>query len=137
MLETYMIEQLAALLEHKTLSKVAEVLHISQPAISRSMQKLEDELGVKIFDRTKNRIVLNELGELAARHAQIILAAHGMNRNTASRFCRLQKQMNFRIVAKGLKVTYAFHRLCNGFFVYNTSLSKNHRYAKSRLYHSS
>ena len=76
MIETYILEQLAALLEHKTLSKVADVLHISQPAISRSMQKLEDELGVKLFDRTKNRIVLNELGEIAARHAQIILAAH-------------------------------------------------------------
>ena len=75
-METYMIEQLAALAEHKTLSKVAEVLHISQPAISRSMQKLEDELGVKIFDRTKNRIVLNELGEIAARHARMILTAH-------------------------------------------------------------
>ena len=75
MIETYILEQLAALQEHKTLSKVAEVLHISQPAISRSMQKLEDELGVKIFDRTKNRIVLNELGELAARHAQILLEA--------------------------------------------------------------
>ncbi|MBR4985252.1 MAG: LysR family transcriptional regulator [Proteobacteria bacterium] len=74
-METYMIEQLAALQEHKTLSKVAEVLHISQPAISRSMQKLEDELGVKLFDRTKNRIVLNAIGELAARHALVVLSA--------------------------------------------------------------
>lgn len=75
-METYMIEQLAALAEHKTLSKVAEVLHISQPAISRSMQKLEEELGVKIFERTKNRIILNEIGEIAAKHAQHILSAH-------------------------------------------------------------
>ena len=76
MLETYIIEQLAALAECGTLSKVAEVLHISQPALSRSMRKAEDEFGVPIFERSKNRIALNELGKLAAKHAQIVLAAH-------------------------------------------------------------
>ncbi len=76
MIETYMLEQLAALAEYKTLSRVAETLHISQPAISRSMQKLEDELGVPIFERTKNRITLNALGEIAAKHAKGIMSAH-------------------------------------------------------------
>lgn len=76
MLEIYIIEQLAALAEYGTLSKVSEVLHISQPAISRSMQKAEDELGVSLFVRGKNRIAFNELGELAARHARIVLSAH-------------------------------------------------------------
>ena len=76
MIETYIIEQLAAVAKYGTLSRVAEELHISQPALSRSMQKLEDELGVKLFDRSKNRIALNELGELAARHAEVVLTAH-------------------------------------------------------------
>ncbi|MBQ7159119.1 MAG: LysR family transcriptional regulator [Treponema sp.] len=75
-METYIIEQLAAVAKYGTLSRVAEELHISQPALSRSMQKLEDELGVKLFDRSKNRIALNELGELAARHAEVVLTAH-------------------------------------------------------------
>ncbi len=76
MVETYIIEQLAALAEYKTLSRVAEELHISQPALSRSMQKLEGELGVVLFERSKNRIALNELGEIAAYHAQKVLSAH-------------------------------------------------------------
>ena len=76
MIEMYIIAQLAALAQYKTLSRVAEELHTSQPALSRSMQKLEDELGVTLFDRSKNRIALNELGELAARHAQVVLTAH-------------------------------------------------------------
>ena len=76
MIETYIIEQLAALAEYKTLSRVAEELHTSQPALSRAMQKLEGELGVTLFDRSINRIALNEIGELAARHAQIVLSAH-------------------------------------------------------------
>ncbi len=76
MIETYIIEQLAALAKLGTLSKVSEALHVSQPALSRSMQKLEEQLGVTLFDRTKNRIVLNELGELAARHAEVVMTAH-------------------------------------------------------------
>ncbi len=76
MIETYIIEQLAAVARYGTLSKVAEELHVSQPALSRSMQKLENELGVKLFERSKNRISFNKLGELAAQHAQVVMAAH-------------------------------------------------------------
>ncbi len=76
MIETYIIEQLAAVAKYGTLSRVAETLHISQPALTRSMQKLEDELGVKLFERSKNRITLNKLGELAARHAEVVMTAH-------------------------------------------------------------
>ena len=47
MIETYIIEQLAVLAEYKTLSRVAEELHTSQPALSHAMQKLEGELGVE------------------------------------------------------------------------------------------
>ena len=41
MLETYMIKQLAAFADENTLSGVAERLHVSQPAVSRAMKKLE------------------------------------------------------------------------------------------------
>ena len=39
----------------------------------RSMQRLEDELGVKLFDRQKSRLTLNENGELAVRYARNLL----------------------------------------------------------------
>ena len=44
--EIVQLKQLIAIYNNKTLSKAANELHISQPALSRSMQKLEDELGV-------------------------------------------------------------------------------------------
>ncbi|MDO4548052.1 MAG: LysR family transcriptional regulator [Clostridia bacterium] len=73
MLEIYVLEQLKAFAEFGTLSAAAEHLHLAQPSLSRSMQKLEDNLGVKLFERRKNRITLNAAGELAARCAVKIL----------------------------------------------------------------
>ncbi len=74
MIDTYLLEQLAAVHECGTLSAAAEKLHLTQPSLTRSMQKLETLFGVKLFDRGKNRIVLNENGVLAAECAKHILA---------------------------------------------------------------
>ena len=73
MIEIYLLEALCALNDYGTLSAAAEHLHISQPALSRSMQKLEDLLEVSLFDRTKNRIALNDTGKIAAAMARRIL----------------------------------------------------------------
>ncbi len=72
-IETYIIRLLAAFSEYGTLTRVGEELGITQPTISRSMQKLEAELGVPLFDRTKNRIALNENGIFAAEYARRIM----------------------------------------------------------------
>ena len=74
MLETNQLSQLITVADTKTLSKAAEILHISQPALTRSIQKLESELNVTLFDRQKNIITLNKTGELAVSHARRILA---------------------------------------------------------------
>jgi len=52
-MELYQLRQLIAVAECGTLSKAAEMVHTSQPALSRSMQNLEAELGVPLFTRTK------------------------------------------------------------------------------------
>lgn len=51
-----------AKLEHMT--RASEALAISQPALSRSISKLEEELGVPLFDRQGRSIMLNRYGEL-------------------------------------------------------------------------
>ena len=73
-IETYILRLLAAFDEYGTLSKVGEALDVTQPPISRAMQKLETELGVTLFERTKNKIALNENGKFAAEYAKRIMA---------------------------------------------------------------
>lgn len=75
MLELEQLSQLTAVAEYGTLSAAAEALHISQPSLTRSMQKLENVLGVELFERKKNRIQLNEAGRLAVEEAGIVLSA--------------------------------------------------------------
>lgn len=73
MFELYQLEQLLAVSEYGTLSNAAEHLHVSQPALSRSMQRLETELHVSLFNRQKNKIELNENGQMAVDYAQQIV----------------------------------------------------------------
>lgn len=49
--------------ETGSMSKAAQELFISQPALSASISKLEAEIGVKLFDRSNRRIILNRAGE--------------------------------------------------------------------------
>ena len=75
MIESYLLEYLVAYNDNGTLSKAADELHISQPSMTRAMQKLEDILDVPLFNRGKNRLELNEYGKLAADYARRILAS--------------------------------------------------------------
>ena len=52
-IETYILRLLAAVKKYGTLSRVGEELGTTQPSISRAMQKLEGDLGVTLFERTK------------------------------------------------------------------------------------
>ena len=73
MIDINLWRELSLFEKYGTLSKVSEELFISQPALSRSMNKLEKEIGVTIFTRSKNKIELNDNGKLAARYANEII----------------------------------------------------------------
>ncbi len=79
MIDTKLWEVLDAFATSGTLTAAAEKLHTSQPALTRSMKKLEDELGVTLFIRGKNYLKLNATGEKAAAYArQFLLAAEDL-----------------------------------------------------------
>ena len=76
MIENYLLEQFTAFARCGTLLKASEELHISQPSLSRSMKKIEEEFGVSLFHRENSKIALNEIGRVAAEYAQRALDAN-------------------------------------------------------------
>ena len=73
MIDLYELRQLVAFADLGTLSRVAEEFHISTPSVTRSMQHLEDVFGVSLFTRGKNRIELNDTGNVAVECARKLL----------------------------------------------------------------
>lgn len=73
MIDLHILEELVAFHDTGTLSAAAEQVHSSQPALTRNMKKLEDDLGVPLFIRSKNRMQLNETGKIAAEYAARVL----------------------------------------------------------------
>lgn len=67
------LEYFKVIAETGSLTRAAEQLHISQPAVSAMLKKFENELGVELFDRSPNRISLNKAGEIALIHTNTIL----------------------------------------------------------------
>lgn len=67
------LEYFKIIAESGSLTKAAQQLHITQPAMSAMLKKLEEELGVELFDRSPNRIYLNKTGEIALIHVNTIL----------------------------------------------------------------
>ncbi|MHC5215019.1 LysR family transcriptional regulator [Enterococcus sp. LJL128] len=68
--------------KEKTISKAAEVLHLSQPTLSKQLKDLEDELGVTLFKRGNRGIVLTEEGlYLANKGKEILSLVHSTTSN--------------------------------------------------------
>ena len=76
MIDLFYLEQLDAFARHGTLSKAAEELLITQPALSRNMKRLESLMGVSLFTRENSKIALNETGKVAAEYARRVLDAN-------------------------------------------------------------
>ena len=58
----------------ENITKAANLLHLTQPTLSRQLIQLEEELGVKLFHRSRHRIVLTEDGMLLRRRAEEIVS---------------------------------------------------------------
>src|SRR5690554_2773861 len=62
-----------AVAEHQNFTIAAENCFVTQPTLSMQIQKLEEELDVKIFDRTKKPIQLTEVGKKIVEQAKSIV----------------------------------------------------------------
>ncbi len=74
-MELYQLRGFVAIVEAKQLTRAAEKLHITQPALSAQLRALEDELDVVLFERTPSGMVLTPAGKKILKAANKVIAA--------------------------------------------------------------
>src|SRR5688572_5952112 len=67
------LEYLTALAEHRHFGKAAKACHVSQPALSAQIQKVEQMLGVDLFERTNRSVMITDMGAAIAEQAKVVL----------------------------------------------------------------
>lgn len=98
-MELEQLRQLDAIERFGTMSAAANELHLTQPSLSRSMKRLEADLGQELFTRTGNRAVLNDAGRIALQHARTILADERRMRDAFDELARRQRTLKVASVA--------------------------------------
>lgn len=73
-MEIRVLRYFLMVVQEENITRAAELLHITQPTLSRQLAAMEDELGVKLFDRTSRRLALTEEGLLLRRRAEEIVS---------------------------------------------------------------
>ena len=101
------MEYYLAVTREGNISSAAEALHVSQPALSRQIKDLEEELGVILFERGSRRIKLTEEGKLLKRRAEEMVR---LMQITQSEIGQLQNKLSGDIHI-GAGESHAFHYL--------------------------
>ena len=74
-LNLHLLRLFTAVARAQSFSRAAEALHISQPAVSRGVRELEDQLGNRLLERRAGAVVPTEAGRMLLRHANALFAA--------------------------------------------------------------
>lgn len=85
-----------ASVEEKTFLDAAHSLYISQSSLSKQIMKLEQELGVMLWDRSRRKAGLTEAGNIFYQDALILLKQHSQARNRLDRF-RTESQLTLSV----------------------------------------
>lgn len=73
-MELRVLRYFLAVVREENITRAADVLHITQPTLSRQLSMLEEELGVKLMERGARKIVLTSEGILLRRRAEELIA---------------------------------------------------------------
>jgi DNA-binding transcriptional LysR family regulator len=88
-MELHEIRYFLTLSKTLNFTKAAEMCNVSQPALTRAIQKMEDELGGLLFSRERNNTHLTELGRMLVPNLSEVLTRTQAAKETAQRFLRL------------------------------------------------
>lgn len=83
-MEIQQLRYACAVAETGSFSRAAETCHIAQPSLSQQIQKLEEDLGARLFDRLGRRVRLTEAGQAFLPHARTILSQLDAARNSVA-----------------------------------------------------
>ena len=72
MIDSKLLRCFLSVVDHRNVTAAASALHITQPALSKNIQKLESELNVRLFERRPGGVIPTEYGLALARRARLI-----------------------------------------------------------------
>jgi DNA-binding transcriptional LysR family regulator len=71
-MELRQLRHLMAIVEHGSFSRAAEAVHLTQPALSRSIQALEAAVGAAVLERNRGAVTPTDVGQLLLSHARLL-----------------------------------------------------------------
>lgn len=95
------LKYVVALAETANFSRAAELLYIAQPTLSQQIGSLEEELGVKLFERTTRQVSLTAVGEEFVKRAKVILGQV----DELARYMEIQRREEGSTLSVGLLST--------------------------------
>ena len=110
-MELYQIRYFLAVADTLNFTRASERSFVSQPALTKAIQRLEEAIGGRLFDRTKNSVQLTELGRGMLPNFRQIYDSANQAREAARRLTRARKE----VVRVGVMCTIDFHQVLPGF----------------------
>jgi len=110
-MELYQIRYFLAVADTLNFTRAAERSFVSQPALTKAIQRLEETVGGRLFDRTKNTVQLSDLGRAMLPSFREIYESTNQARERARRLVGAQKE----VVRVGVMCTVDFHQVLPGF----------------------
>lgn len=150
------IRNFVSIADQKSFSKAASTLNLSQPALSLSIINLENELGSKLFVRTRKEVTLTDLGAQFLAHARAVLReiekaeeifvssnteksyrikvglsslfSNFMANQVFSKFCKANPEVKIEIEVTAHEFDVAINRVSSGLWDFGIILRSNESY---------
>ena len=97
------LEYILAVDTYRHFAKAAEHCRVTQPTLSMMIQKLEDELGIKLFDRNLQPVRPTPAGRKVIEQARNVLYQASLIKDIVN-----EEEQNNGIIRHGAKIVYAF-----------------------------
>jgi DNA-binding transcriptional LysR family regulator len=121
-MENFRLKVFRAVAEQASFRKASEALHLSQPAVSQQIHALEEELGLRLFDRSGTRTSLTPAGKLLLKYAE--RSAHVLEEAKAA-LARLDGEISgeLRLGASTTVAQYILPRILGAFLKDNPKVT--------------